>query len=338
MSVIKENISLSNLHTFHINARARYLVELEDRDDIMGFLKSDVSEIRPRFVLGSGSNVLFVSDFGGVIVQPRIMGIEKTAENKEKVFIRVGAGEIWDNFVEFCVNKELGGIENLSWIPGTVGATPIQNIGAYGMEAKDVIEMVEAVRLDDGKRIKLTAKECQFSYRDSIFKHELKDKVIITHVTYRLSKMHQFITGYPDLEKELDNYPETSIHHIRQAIIQIRKNKLPDPAVNGNAGSFFKNPIVSESKGRSIRSSYPRIPVYENKDGMVKLSAAWLIEQCGWKGKRMSNTGTYKNQPLIIINYGEATGEEILSCARRIQKTVINKFGIKLEMEVNIIP
>jgi UDP-N-acetylmuramate dehydrogenase len=338
MSVIKENISLAQLHTFHINALARYLIEFTNIDDITEYLKSELSEIRPRFVLGSGSNVLFVSDFNGVVLRPRILGIEKTAENNKTTLIRVGAGENWDHFVEYCVKEELGGIENLSWIPGTVGATPVQNIGAYGMEVKDVIDVVDAVSLDNGRRIRLTAKECKFSYRDSIFKQKLKDKIIITHVTYRLNKIHQFTTGYPDLEKELDNYPETSIHYIRQAIITIRKNKLPDPDKIGNAGSFFKNPTVTESKGKSIHSSYPRMPLFENRNGMVKLSAAWLIDQCGWKGRRIGNTGTYKNQPLIIINHGNATGMEILNYARKIQKAVMNKFGISLEMEVNVIP
>jgi UDP-N-acetylmuramate dehydrogenase len=337
MSIIKENISLLQLNTFHIDTTARYLVELFNADEIVEFLKSDLSKIRPRLILGAGSNVLFVSNFEGVIIQPLIKGIEKTVENKETLFIRAGAGENWDSFVEYCVEKELGGIENLSLIPGTVGATPVQNIGAYGVEVKDVIDSVEAVRLDDGRTIRLKAEECRFSYRDSIFKNELRDRVIITHVTYRLNKKHHFITRYADLEKELDNYSETSIHTIRQAIISIRRKKLPDPAIIGNAGSFFKNPVVSMDKVKSIRSSYPSMPGYDNKNGTVKLSAAWLIEQCGWKGKRTGNTGTYQKQPLIVVNHGKADGEEILNCVLKIQKVVMNNFGIKLEMEVNVI-
>jgi UDP-N-acetylmuramate dehydrogenase len=288
-------------------------------------------------VLGGGSNILFTGDFDGLILRPVITGIEITGETDGEVWVRAGAGENWDNFVKYCVDNGYGGTENLSLIPGTVGASPVQNIGAYGVEIKDIVERVEAVRLEDGRQVSLNTAECRFSYRDSIFKHELKDRMIITHVTFRLSKNHALHTHYSDLEKELGKYPEISIATIRKAIISIRRNKLPDPEILGNAGSFFKNPFISREQAGSIRKHYPAMPGHAYADGTVKLSAAWLIEQCGWKGKKLGETGTYKRQPLILVNYGSASGDEILKCALKIQKSVMNNFAIRLEMEVNIL-
>ena len=337
MSEIKEDFPLLKYNTFQVAAKARFFVELDDIPTIRDFLSSDLSGVRPRFVLGGGSNVLFTKDFDGVILRTVIKGIEKTSENGKTVLIRAGAGEDWDKFVEYCVAHDWGGIENLSLIPGTVGASPVQNIGAYGMEVMDVIDSVEAITLEEGKMITLTAKECQFSYRDSIFKKDLKDKVIITHVNFRLTKHHNCITNYPDLARELDNFSETTIANIRQAVISIRKSKLPDPSVTGNAGSFFKNPVVDKDRAASLRKFFPNRLGFESTDGLLKLSAAWLIEQCGWKGKRWGKTGTHKKQPLIIVNHGGASGEEILQCALKIQKAVMNHFAIKLEMEVNVL-
>jgi UDP-N-acetylmuramate dehydrogenase len=337
MSPVKENVSLLHLNTFQLDVKAKYLIELHDTDEISWYLGSDWAEIRPRLVLGGGSNILFTGNFDGLIIRPVMTGIEITGETGAEVWVRAGAGENWDNFVQYCVDKGYGGTENLSLIPGTVGASPVQNIGAYGVELKDIVESVDAVSLDDGKLISLNAAQCRFSYRDSIFKHELLDRMIITHVTFRLSKNHKLHTHYSDLEKELGNYPEISIATIREAIISIRRNKLPDPEILGNAGSFFKNPFISREQADSIRKHYPAMPGHAYADGTVKLPAAWLIEQCGWKGKKFGETGTYKRQPLILINYGNAGGDEILKCALKIQKSVMNNFAIRLEMEVNIL-
>jgi UDP-N-acetylmuramate dehydrogenase len=337
MSAIKENFALLGYNTFQVAANARFFIELSALTAVKDFLASDMAGTLPRFILGRGSNVLFTKDFEGIVIHPAIKGIEPIEENNDTITIRAGAGEEWDGFVEHCVDHEWGGIENLSMIPGTVGACPVQNIGAYGVEVMDFIDSVEGYLADNGKMIRLTAKDCQFSYRDSIFKKELKDKVIITHVVFRLFKKHQFKTNYPDLKKELNDFSDTSIKSIRNAVINIRSNKLPDPSVIGNAGSFFKNPIVTKEHANSLLRFYPGIPIYDCSDGSAKLSAAWLIEQCGWKGKNFGNTGTHKKQPLIIINRGGATGAEILQCAQKIQKSVMNHFAIRLEMEVNIL-
>jgi len=332
-----ENFSLSELNTFHIDATARYLVELNDADEIVLFIKSQKASIRPRFILGGGSNVLFTGNYPGIIIRPVIKGIAIVEDRLNGVLVRAGAGVDWDTFVAWCVKEELGGIENLSLIPGTVGASPVQNIGAYGAEIGEIIQSVEIVNLETGKRMTLSAKDCRFSYRESIFKNELRGKVVITHVTYRLTRDHVFCTQYGELEKELENYPETTIQTIRQAVIGIRNTKLPDPSQIGNAGSFFKNPVLPFAQAHSIQQHHPTLPVYPMEEGLAKVSAAWLIDRCGWKGKRIGNAGTHKNQPLIIVNYGNATGEEILAFSAKIQKSVMNHFAIKLEMEVNVV-
>ena len=337
MSAIKENVSLLQLNTFHLDAKARYLIEFSHAVEIRDFLNTDLSAFGPRLVLGGGSNILFTGDFEGIIIRPLITGIKLVRETEDFVWIKAGAAEVWDDFVSYCVENGFGGIENLSLIPGTVGASPVQNIGAYGVEVKDVIEMVDMIRMEDGQEISLSARDCRFSYRDSIFKHELRDKMIITHVTYRLSKKHTLHTRYADLERELNNHPDTSIRTIRNAVIAIRQNKLPDPRDLGNAGSFFKNPFIGRDQANAIRKHYPEMPGHAYPDGSIKIPAAWLIEQCGWKGKRTGETGTYKKQPLILVNYGKATGDEILNLSLKIQKSVMNNFAIRLEMEVNIL-
>lgn len=337
MTSVKENYDLQRYNTFQIAAHSRFFVELHDLPSVIDFLNSGFIGQYPYFILGGGSNVLFTHDFPGIIIHPAVMGIEKTHEDDSHVIIRAGAGEEWDGLVDFCVNNNWGGIENLSWIPGHVGACPVQNIGAYGVEIMDYIHTVTGYMIENGRKITLTAKECQFSYRDSIFKNELKNRVLITHVNFRLNKDPLFNTGYPDLKKEMDNYADTTLQNIRQAIIKIRKYKLPDPSETGNAGSFFKNPVIAEKQADDLQRFYPVMPVYNLANGSVKLSAAWLIEQSGWKGKICGNAATHMKQPLIIINRGGATGEEILQCALKIQKAVMNHFAIKLEMEVNVL-
>jgi UDP-N-acetylmuramate dehydrogenase len=338
MSAIKENYELLPLNTFHISAKARYFVELSDKAMVRDFLSSGKLGKQARFVLGGGSNVLFTRNFDGFIIHPVLRGIEKVSEDKDFVIVRVAAGEDWDSFVEFCVNHEWGGIENLSLIPGMVGASPVQNIGAYGVEVMDVVHAVEGYNMDTAREVTYTAKECHFAYRDSIFKNELKDKILVTQVLFRLHKKHHFKTNYPDLQKELDNYDDTTIANIRKSIMVIRNRKLPNPAITGNAGSFFKNPIVDKTQADDLHRHYPDMPLHLCNNGCsAKLSAAWLIDQCGWKGKISGNAATHRNQPLILINIGGATGEEILHFAQKIQKSVMNNFAIRLEMEVNVL-
>lgn len=337
MCIIHKNYSLRKHNSFGLDVHARYFIKLTDQQQVIDFIKSDLSKIRPLLIIGEGTNVLFCKNFSGLIVNPKIPGIETIKETPQYIMLRIGAGENWDSFVNYCVENNYGGIENLSLIPGSVGACPIQNIGAYGAEVRKVVENVEAVDIETSDIIIFSNKECDFSYRNSIFKEKLKNKYIITHITFRLNKTHEFITNYGSIEKELDRFPETNIHNIRSAIINIRKSKLPDPAETGNAGSFFINPVVSLEQANSIRQYYPKMPYFKVTKNEVKLSAAWLIEQSNWKGKRIGQVGTYKKQPLVLVNYGDATGNEIYNIAKRIQKSVKNNFAVDMEMEVNII-
>lgn len=337
MCIIHKNYSLKKHNSFGLDVYARYFIKLTDQQQVIDFIKSDLSNIRPLLIIGEGTNVLFCKDFSGLIVNPKIPGIETVKETPQYIILRVGAGENWDSFVNFCVENNYGGIENLSLIPGSVGACPIQNIGAYGAEVRRVVENVEAVDTETSDIKFFSNKDCDFSYRNSIFKASLKNKYIITHIAFRLNKTHEFITSYGSIEKELDKFPETNIHNIRTAIINIRKNKLPDPSETGNAGSFFINPVVSLEQANSIRQYYPKMPYFKVTKNEVKLSAAWLIEQSNWKGKRIGQVGTYKKQPLVLVNYGDATGNEIYNVAKKIQKSVKNNFAVYLEMEVNVI-
>lgn len=337
MMNVRENTSLLALNTFRVDVNTRYHIEVSDVQDIRNFIGSELHAIQPRMILGGGSNVLFTGDYNGCILHPSIKGIEKTSEDKGSVMIRTAAGENWDDFVRYCVENGWCGLENLSNIPGTVGASPVQNIGAYGSEVRDSIETVEAIDLETGRTRVFSNRQCRFAYRNSIFKSELKNRMIITHITFRLKKDHNFNTSYRELNKELSLYPETNLGNIRDAVITIRKRKLPEVEALANAGSFFKNPLVDQTGLDSLKRSHPEIPFFKDAYGSIKLSAAWLIERCGWKDRRIRNVGTYKLQPLVIVNYGGASGSEILEFTQKIQRSVQDHFDIVLETEVNII-
>ncbi|HJX71915.1 MAG TPA: UDP-N-acetylmuramate dehydrogenase [Bacteroidales bacterium] len=337
MDCLLENISLKKYNTFGVEARARYFIELSSVDQIRDFIQTGQFKTLPRLILGEGSNILFTRDFDGIVIRPLIKGIKMTGETAKHVHLQVGAGENWDGFVKYCVENNWGGLENLSLIPGSVGASPVQNIGAYGVEVKDAVEYVEVIELSGNRIVKYAASECMFDYRNSIFKKNLKNKIIITSVAFRLDKDHRYVTNYGDVEKELDKYPETNLQNIRQVVMNIRSGKLPDPAKLGNAGSFFKNPVVNSETLEHIRQFYPKVPCWETGKNQFKISAVWLIEQCHWGRKKIGQTGTYLKQPLVIVNYGQATGKDILNLARKIQRAVKNHFAIPLEPEVNIV-
>ncbi len=336
MISIQEKISLKAHNTFDINIEAKQFAKLSSMSDLQEFCKTDNAE--DFLILGGGSNILFTKDFDGMVVKISNKGIEIIEEDDDFVHIEAAAGEIWDELVEFCVKNNYGGIENLSNIPGTVGAAPIQNIGAYGVELKDVFFQLEAVDIKTGKTRIFSKNECEFGYRNSIFKSNLKGKYIIASVKLRLNKAPALSFEYGAMRDELKrlNIENPTLKDIREVVINIRSSKLPDPEVLGNAGSFFKNPVVENIKLESLKQSYPDIPSYKQDEHNVKLAAGWLIDQCGWKGKRVGNTGVHRDQALVIVNHGGASGQEILSLAGKIQDSVQNKFGIQLIPEVNI--
>lgn len=337
MTNLLENYSLKHLNTFGIDTKAKFFCEVSTIDEIRELAAEPKFAEIPKLILGGGSNLLFVNDFEGLVFQSKITGIEILEEDDAFVTVRVGAGENWDNFVNHCVTKKWGGIENLSDIPGTVGASPIQNIGAYGVEVKDVIENVEVINLKTLETKLFSAAECHFDYRDSIFKRSENKHLFITSVTFRLTKFNAFFIGYKDLSEELKKYKDITLQTVRHAILAIRKRKLPDYKELGNAGSFFKNPVISLEKVEELKQKYEQFPLFPVSDSSSKIAAAWLIDQCGWKGKRIENVGVHENQALVIVNYGNATGKEVLNLANQIIDSVSEKFGILLEKEVNII-
>ena len=346
---LQQNFSLKDFNTFGINAKAKYFVELSSIKKYREFLSMNEFKTMPKLILGGGSNILFTKDFAGVVIKNKIEGIEVLKEDEDFIYVKAGAGVVWHEFVEYCLKNNYAGAENLSLIPGTVGAVPMQNIGAYGVELKDVCYEVEAIKIANGETEKFTNKDCQFGYRESIFKKDKKNQYIITRVTFRLRKKPVFNTSYGAIEAEIikmeegrgkrenGKMPELSIQKISAAVCSIRKSKLPDPSVLGNAGSFFKNPTVSAEKFESLKKDYADIVGYPSKESGTKLAAGWLIEQCGWKGKQIGNAGVHKNQALVLVNYGGATGQEIYQLALQIQNSVKEKFGVQLEMEVNIV-
>lgn len=337
---LKQNVSLKPFNTFGIEATAAYYAVAESVEDIKEVLSNPVVKGLPLLVLGGGSNMLLTQDFNGLVLHIKIKGFSVVEENDDYVVVEVGAGEVWHQFVLWAIEKGLGGVENLSLIPGSVGAAPMQNIGAYGVEIKEVFQSLKALNIAELTTRIFEKEECRFGYRESIFKREVKGQYIITHVSFKLSKKPVFNTSYGAIETELQaqgvDANHINIKAISNAVVQIRQSKLPDPAQIGNAGSFFKNPVVSAEKVAELKAKYPDMPAYPSGENQ-KLAAGWLIEQCGWKGYREGDTGVHKNQALVIVNYGNAKGNELYALSEKVLQSVKEKFGVELEREVNII-
>ncbi|HET6255740.1 MAG TPA: UDP-N-acetylmuramate dehydrogenase [Puia sp.] len=337
MSTWAEHFLLTGYNTFRIEAKARYFARFTSVDQLADLLRQTPV---PPVVLGGGSNILLTGNIEGWVLVNGIKGIELVEEDRHHFYVRVGAGENWHGFVEYCLSRNWAGVENLSLIPGSVGAAPMQNIGAYGVELKEVFHELEAWDLRDGKVRMFTLNDCRFGYRDSIFKQEYKGRFIILNVTFRLNRNPVFHTGYGAIREELArmNVRDLSIRAISDAVIHIRTAKLPDPAVIGNAGSFFKNPTISNEQFAALKARFADIVGYPDPGGGVtKVAAGWLIEQCGWKGYRRGDAGCHDRQALVLVNYGHATGREIYDLSEDILRSVRQRFGITLEREVNII-
>jgi UDP-N-acetylmuramate dehydrogenase len=334
---VHENTSLKKYNTFGLDYIADCMIHITNDEEAISLFIGDKPLNKPLLILGGGSNILFISRYNGTIICPEFGGIKIEEQHPEKVIVSAGAGVIWDNLVEWSVNNGFGGLENLSLIPGNVGAAPVQNIGAYGVEAKDSIVKVKSISTNDGSIGYFSNNECNFSYRNSIFKTENKGKYLITKVYFRLSAKPLLQLEYGSLMDEIKNLGEVSLKNVRKAVINIRKSKLPDPEIFGNAGSFFKNPVVNISKAESLKKNNPLMPIYDDSPDSKKLAAGWLIDQCGWKGKRIGDAGVHEKQALVIINYGHATGKEIFDLSEEIKSSVKRKFDIDLEREVEVI-
>jgi UDP-N-acetylmuramate dehydrogenase len=336
---VQENYSLKPYNTFGIDARARYFLRFKSVGQLQEAISSYVKPRTSTLILGGGSNILFTKDFDGVVLKNEIAGIEKVEEDENFVYIKCGAGENWHQVVLHCIENDWAGIENLSLIPGCAGASPMQNIGAYGVEIKDVFHELSAFHLQENENYTFKLKDCEFGYRESVFKRKYKDQFVIIDVTYRLNKNPVFNTSYGAIEEELTRMcvQNLSIKAISQAVINIRSSKLPDPNEIGNAGSFFKNPSVEKEKFLQLKKQFGKLVGYENADGTVKLAAGWLIEQCGWKGFRNGDAGVHAKQALVLVNYANATGIEVFALSENIISSVVSKFDVRLEREVNII-
>ncbi len=336
---LTENTSLKPHNTFGIDVRAKSFVEVISVDELREIYSDKRFSADRKLILGGGSNLLFTGNFGGLVIKNSIKGIALISEDKDFYYVKAAAGENWHEFVMYCVNRNYAGLENLSLIPGNVGASPMQNIGAYGVEVKDVFYELEAFDVNEKTVRTFNKDQCKFGYRESIFKREAKDKYVITSVTYKLCKQPIYNTSYGAIEAELGKMgvKELSVAAISQAVCNIRNSKLPNPKEIGNAGSFFKNPEVSKLKQEELLKAHPNIVSYSLENGSVKLAAGWLIEQCGLKGLRSGDTGVHKNQALVLVNYGNAKGQEIYDLSQKVLDAVKEKFGVELEREVNII-
>lgn len=335
---IIENFSLKNHNTFGIEARAKQFTAVHSIEELRNILQQNTG--KNKFILGGGSNMLLTKDIDALVIHIDLKGKKIIREDEHFVWVESQAGENWHEFVLWTINQDFGGLENMSLIPGNVGTTPVQNIGAYGTEIKDTFVSCEAMNISTQEIKTFTNAECNFGYRESIFKHEVKDQFIITSVVFKLTKTnHKINTSYGDITAELakQNVSEPTLKDVSNAVIAIRQSKLPDPKELGNSGSFFKNPIILKADFEKIHQKFPEMKFYEVSETEVKVPAGWLIEQAGFKGKRFGDAGIHKNQALVLVNYGNATGQEILAVSKDIQSTVYNTFGIQIEAEVNVI-
>lgn len=334
--MIKEYTSYSLLphNTFGIDVKAEKYIDFSTEEELAVILKNSLQQ--PLLVVGGGSNLLFVNDFKGTVLHSSIMDITIVEESENEIFLRVGSGVNWDSLVEYTVENGWYGLENLSLIPGEVGASAVQNVGAYGVEAGELIHLVEALSVADASKRCFTQEDCSFAYRNSIFKGEEKGRNVITYVTYKLKKSAELKLTYGNIKEKVEELGGATLANVRRAVCDIRKAKLPDPSETGSAGSFFMNPVVNSEKAGELALEYPQMPQYKVPGG-VKLSAGWLIEQCGWKDTPHPNVGVYKHQALVVINRGGATGEEVVAFAREVCESVKERFGVELHMEVNII-
>lgn len=336
---IQKDVSLQAYNTFGMSVHAHHFASIHNEAQLKQILSDSHWQQQSKLILGGGSNLLFTQDVAGLVIKMNIKGIEKIKEDDDHVWLQVGAGEDWHQLVRYCVEHGYGGIENLSLIPGTVGAAPIQNIGAYGVELRQTFEHLNAIQISDGKAVTFNHRDCEFGYRDSVFKHRFKNQFIITSVTLRLDKKPEFILSYGAVQKTLENMAieHIDLRAISNAIIQIRQRKLPDPKIIGNAGSFFKNPEIPPQQFSDLQQYHPSMPSYPTDNSHIKVPAGWLIEQCGWKGKRVGNVGVHDKQSLVLVNHGQGTGKEIQQLAAQIQDSVQSKFQILLQPEVNIV-
>lgn len=336
--MIKHNFPLRNHNSFGINVYASLFAAPKSIDQLGLLMEQYDFSNHPSLVIGEGSNLLFTKNFEGLILNPAIKGIRVVAEDRDRVMVEAGACENWDHWVQYALKKGWYGIENLSLIPGSVGASPVQNIGAYGVELKDRFAWLEAWDLKEGKRIRLEPEDCHFGYRTSIFKSEYPGRYIITHVVFSLLKTPDLQLDYGQVRESFHEAGGCTAEDLREVIISIRSGKLPDPSAYGNAGSFFKNPVIEANEFEVLQIEFPDIPSYAtNDDSFIKVPAAWLIEKSGWKGKRQDSVGSWPDQPLVIVNYGGASGQEIFDFSEEIRQDVHRKFGILLEREVNVV-
>lgn len=336
---VQQQVSLKPYNTFGIDVKARFLAPVSGTDEIKMLLSEESFRHLDRLILGGGSNVLFTRNWDGLVLLNRIPGIRIKKEDGDRAWVEAGSGVVWHELVMWCINEGLGGIENLSLIPGSVGAGPMQNIGAYGVELKDTFDSLDAIDLETLELRTFNATECRFGYRESVFKHELRNRYFITSVTLKLTRKPMLNTSYGAIQQELERMGvvQPGLREVSDAVIHIRRSKLPDPAQLGNAGSFFKNPEIAADEFERIKGEWPNVVAYPTTAGKVKLAAGWLIEQCGWKGKVVGHTGSHKDQALVLVNYGDADGAEIYELALQIRDSVLKRFGVRIDPEVNVI-
>lgn len=335
--MIEQNVDIKPYNTFGISVKASQFARFSTLDELKSIFKQKDADL-PFLILGGGSNLLFTQDYDGIVLKNEINGFEIVKKEGDDVYVRAGAGEVWHSFVLRTLSLNLGGVENLTLIPGSVGASPMQNIGAYGREIKDVFHELEAYHISTGEVHTFSNESCEFGYRESVFKHQFKGQYVILNVTFKLSKVHQLNTSYGVIEDELKKKGilNPTIKDVSNAVAAIRQSKLPDPNVIGNAGSFFKNPVISKDQFLTIQKRYPSIPSYPAGEQSVKLAAGWLIEQAGWKGKTFDTYGVHKLQALVLVNYGGATGQQIYDLSTAVIESIDKEFGVRLEREVNI--